>query len=86
MTLRCAGHTRMHFQCYRDKPGIPNVTETNRETPENYLSGIKGCSFRKAMWLAGQLRCLYTSACSVGSRQEELETILLTESYDPVVT
>lgn len=76
VTLKCAGHTGMHLQSYRDKPEIPDITETNRETLENCLKGAKG--------LTGQLRRLHTRTCSVGSREEELEATVLLESYDPV--
>lgn len=31
-----------------------------------------------------QLKCIYTSACSVGNKQEELEPILQQESCDIV--
>lgn len=39
VTLKCAGHTGTHLQSYGDKPGTSDITETNRETPENYLKG-----------------------------------------------
>jgi len=29
-----------------------------------------------------QMKCLYTNACSMGNKQEELEAIVLLESYD----
>lgn len=38
VALKCAG---THLQSYGDKPGIPDVTDTSRGTPENYLKGIK---------------------------------------------
>lgn len=31
-----------------------------------------------------QLRCFYTNACSMSSKQEELEATFLLESYDLV--
>jgi len=36
----------------------------------------------KVMRLAAQMKCLYTNARSMGNEQEELEAILLLESYD----
>ena len=36
----------------------------------------------KVMCLKAQLKCLYTSACSMGNKQEELETVAQLEKYD----
>jgi len=32
-----------------------------------------------------QLKCIYTNACSVGNKQEELEDIVGQDSYDLVL-
>ena len=34
---------------------------------------------------AAQLKCLYTNACGLGNKQEELEATVLLENYDIVV-
>lgn len=49
-----------------------------------YLKGIKGCSSKKMTWLTAQLKCLYTNACSMGNKQEEVEATMLLESCDLV--
>jgi len=36
-------------------------------------------------WTA-QLKCIYTNACSMGNKQEELEAIVQQDSYDLAVT
>ena len=33
---------------------------------------------------AAQLKCIYTNACSMGNKQEELEAIVQQDSYDLV--
>ena len=42
----------------------------------------KGCSSKKVTWSTAQLKCLYTNACSMGNKQEELEVIVQLENYD----
>lgn len=34
------------------------------------------------MWLKAQLKCLYTYVCSMGNKQEELETAAQIEKHD----
>ena len=36
----------------------------------------------KVMCLKAQLKCLYTSACSMGNKQEELEAMVQLGKYD----
>lgn len=36
----------------------------------------------KVMCLKAQLKCLYTSACSVGNKQEDMEAVVQLEHYD----
>ncbi|KAK4819205.1 hypothetical protein QYF61_026821 [Mycteria americana] len=78
---RRAGYTGAHLKSYGDEPGAPEVIGANRETPVKYLKGIKGCSSKKVTWPTAQLKCLYTNACSMGNKQEELEATMLLESY-----
>lgn len=82
LTLKseCADHTWTHLQSYGDEPGTPEVTGANRETPENDLTRIKWCFYRKTPWPVAQLKCLYSTACSVGNKQEELEATVLLDS------
>ncbi|KAM6317647.1 LOW QUALITY PROTEIN: forkhead box protein J1-like [Podargus strigoides] len=49
-----------------------------------HLGGIKGCLSKKVTWPPAQLKCLYTSPRSTGSKQEELEATVLLESYNIV--
>ena len=68
-----AVHTEIsaaHLKSYTDEPGAPEIIEANRETPVKYLKGIDGCSSKKVTWLTAQLKYLYTSAYSVGNKQE----------------
>ena len=50
------------------------------ETPEYGCEGIGTTATPKET----QLRCLYTNVCSMGNKQEELEGIVWSESYDIV--
>ena len=50
------------------------------ETPEYGHECIRATATQKE----AQLRCLYTNACSMGNKQEELEAIVRLESYDIV--
>lgn len=34
---------------------------------------------------AAQLRCMYTNACSMGNKQEELEAMVQQQSYDVTI-
>ena len=86
VALRCAGYTGAHLKSYGDEPGAPEVIGANRETLVKYLKGIKVCSSKKVTWPTAQLKCLYTSACSTGNKQEELEATVLPESYDLVAS
>jgi len=71
-----------HLNSYSDEPGARQVIGANRETPVKYLQGIRGCSSKKVTWPTAQLKRLYTSACSMGKKQEEWEATVLLESYD----
>jgi len=52
------------------------------EIPEYGHEGIRAAATHKE----AQFRCLYTNACSMGNKQEELEAIVWSERYDIVVT
>jgi len=36
----------------------------------------------KMTWQTAQMKCLYMNVCSMGNKEEELETTVLLESYD----
>ncbi|KAK4810175.1 hypothetical protein QYF61_010948 [Mycteria americana] len=78
VALSCAGYTGAHLKSHGDEPGAPEVIGANRGTPVKHLKGIK------VTWLTAQLQCLYTSARSMGNKQEELEATVLLDSYDLV--
>ncbi|PKU40055.1 nipped-b-like protein [Limosa lapponica baueri] len=80
-SLSQADDTALHSKPYGEEPAAPEEVEVNSETPVRHL---KGCSLKKAAQPAAQLKCLYTSACSMGNKQEELEAIVLLERYDIV--
>ena len=50
------------------------------ETPEYRHEGIRAPATQKE----AQLRYLYTNACSMGNKLEELEAVVWLESYDTV--
>ena len=50
------------------------------ETPEYGHESIRATATQKE----AQLRCFYTNAHSMGNKQEELEGIVWSESYDLV--
>ncbi|PKU32012.1 hypothetical protein llap_17681 [Limosa lapponica baueri] len=53
-----------------------SVTTTNGYLPRDSSSAVAQPT--------AQLKCLYTNACSVGNKQEELEATMLLERYDIV--
>jgi len=81
---RHAGCTAARLKSYGDEPGAPEVIGAKRESPVKHLKGIKGCSCEEVTRPTAQLKCLYTNAHSMGNKQEELEAIVLLESYDLV--
>jgi len=66
----------------RDEVGAPEVVGANKEVSVKHPKGNKGCSSMKVTWPTAQRKCLYMSACSMGNKQEELETTVLLESYN----
>ncbi|PKU31981.1 rna-directed dna polymerase from mobile element jockey-like [Limosa lapponica baueri] len=65
---------------YGEEPAALEEVEVNSETPVRHL---KGCSLKKAAQPTAHW-CLYTNACSMGNKQEEVEAIMLLERYDIV--
>jgi len=84
VALRCAGYAGAHFKSSGDEPGVPEVIGANMETQGEYLKGTEGCSSKKVTWPTAQLNCIYTDACVMGNKQEELEGTVLLESYNLV--
>ena len=56
------------------------------EITGKYFKGIKALSSKKLTRPAAQLNCLYANICSLGNKQEELETTVPLENHDVVVT
>ncbi|PKU43642.1 nipped-b-like protein [Limosa lapponica baueri] len=60
------------------------IKHHKRRPPEEQHEGNGAIPASKSAPLGAQLKCLYTSACSMGNKQEELEAIVRHESYDVV--
>ena len=54
------------------------------EVPENGHIGIRASPPKKVAGSIAQLKRIYTNACSMGDRQEELEATVQQENYDIV--
>ena len=54
------------------------------EVPENGHVRIRVSPSKKVAGTIAPLKCIYTNACSMGNKQEELEAILQQENYDIV--
>lgn len=63
-----------------EEPGIAHILGTNRETLVKCFQGIRSCSSKKVTWLIAQLKCIFTTTCSMGYKQEELEATVQLES------
>ena len=50
--------------------------------PQSCPGGIREGSSDKAMRPIAKLKCLYTNACNMGNKQEELETVVQLGKYD----
>jgi len=83
VALRCVVYTGAHLKSYGDEPGAPEVIGVNRETPVKYLKRTEVFSSKKLTQPTAQMKCLYTNAYSMGSKQE-LEATMLLKSYDLV--
>ena len=62
---------------------VVDMLETT-EAPENSHIGIRACPPIKVAGSVAQLKCIYSNACSMGNKQEELEAIVQLENYDTV--
>ena len=54
----------------------------SRGKPQTCPGGMREGSSEKAMSPVAKLKCLHTSACNMGNKQEELETIAQLGKYD----
>ena len=84
VALRHAGYTGAHLKSYRDQPRAPEVIGATREILVICLRGINGCSSKQVTQLKAQLKHPHNNAHSRGNKYEELEAIMLLESYDLV--
>ncbi|KAK4818853.1 hypothetical protein QYF61_020072 [Mycteria americana] len=84
VSLRCVGYTGAQLKLCRVELGDTEAIGAKRETPVKHLKAHKGCSSMKETWMTAQLKCLYTNACSMGNKQEELEAIVHQENCDIV--
>jgi len=76
IALRGAGNTVAHTELYDDEAA------TAGEIQGRYLKGIKELSFKEMTRPTPQLKCLYTSAYSLGNKQGELDATPLLENSD----
>jgi len=60
-----------------DSKGEGDIAQLTRD---EHRCGMLGLGVR----LIAQLKCIYTSACSMGNKQKELEAIVQQDSYDLV--
>lgn len=51
------------------------------EAPENGHSGTEASLPKKALRSITQLKCICPNACSIGSKQENLEGVVQEENY-----
>jgi len=77
-----ARDTAAVWKSCRGELEAPEVSGANKKIPMKHLKGKKGCSAMKVRRPTAQMKCLYTNACSMGNKQEELEAIVLLESYN----
>ncbi|KAK4824014.1 hypothetical protein QYF61_009605 [Mycteria americana] len=62
---------------------VMDVLETT-EAPENGHNGTRAFPSKKGTGSIAQLKCIYTNACSMGNKEEELEAIVQQKNYDIV--
>ena len=83
--LRGASSNAMHTELYDDETVIAGaIGKGNGENQGKYLKRIKELTFSEVTKTAAPLKCLYTNACSLGNKQEELEATVLLENHDIV--
>ena len=73
--------TAAMWKSCRGELEAPEVSGANKKKPMKHLKGKQGCSAMKVTRPTAQMKCLYTNACSMRNKQEELETIVLLENY-----
>lgn len=61
--------------CHSKDKTVIDVLETT-EVPENGRIGIRPCRSRKVVGSIAQLKCICTTAHSMGNKQETLETVV----------
>ena len=66
----------------REECGNTVTLGGGRGKPQTCPGGIREGSSEKAMRPVAKLKCLYINACSMGNKQEELETMARVGKYD----
>ena len=83
--MRGAGNAAAHTKSYDDEAVTAGaIGKGNGENQGKYLKRIKKLTFSEVTKTAAPLKCLYTNACSLGNKQEELEATVLLENHDIV--
>ena len=68
-----------------DREVCGNAVALGNGKSQTCPGGIREGSTEKAMRPIAKLKCLYTNACSMGNKQEELETVAQLGKYDLIV-
>jgi len=79
---RHAEDTAAQSKSCRDELGAAEVVGANKEDSVKHPKGNKGCSSVRVTRPTAQMKCLYRNALCMGNKQEELEMMVLLESYD----
>ncbi|PKU35905.1 hypothetical protein llap_13795 [Limosa lapponica baueri] len=90
VALRCAGYAAAHLKSYGDESGAPEaigigesqIKHLRGRPLEEQHKGNAATPASKSVPLGAQLKCLYTNTCSVGNKQEEIETHARLQGYD----
>lgn len=62
------------------EPENNSMLENSRKTPADHPKGIREGSSQKVKRLPSLMKCLFTNACCMGNKQEELETMVQLEN------
>lgn len=82
--LRGASNIAAYMKNCDDEAVNPGVIgEGNGENQVKYVKGIKELSFKEVRRSAAKLKCLYTSACSLGNKREVLKGTVLENHFLP---
>ena len=65
-----------------DREVCGNAVALGNGKSQTCPGGVREGSTEKAMRPVAKLKCLYTNACSMGIKQEELETVVQLRKYD----